>query len=472
MFDASTKRPGGVPYVWLIATVLALAGAGAGWWLWRDASDMKADGTMMIVASGDTAGWIVPCGCASNQSGGLMRRGTYVERLRDQGDVVLVDAGGAPGGTSAYERIKFEAILDGEVAMGIAAHNLGGGEVALGPGYLRQVAAEKRIPFVSANVHDAEGKPIAEPVRIVEAGGQRIAIMGVLSERYATEAVRVDEPRATILAQLDAIGDRYDVLLILAYLPEEELRALTHAVPEADVIIGGPTGQNLPIKQVGPALLTSATNKAKFLVELRANGSASDLDWEGRVIEMGGDLPDNEGQVANFQRYLATLAERDFSAAETGLAPPLPAGLPDDYRVAGNESCRECHEADCRLWDDSKHAHAFDTLAGQGKHVDPYCQQCHTTGYGLPGGFNRMADSAVHESVGCENCHGPSWAHVNDYEIKTPYDAADQCIRCHDQENSPNFDYESYWARIEHGEPAVVDEAKLKPLSMKVGNGP
>ena len=71
---------------------------------------------LYVVVSGDTAGWIVPCGCTSNQSGGLLRRGTYLQQLRSAGEVLYVDAGGAAAGTSAYDRAKFEAILQGELS--------------------------------------------------------------------------------------------------------------------------------------------------------------------------------------------------------------------------------------------------------------------------------------------------------------------------------------------------------------------
>src|SRR5437879_9282226 len=59
----------------------------------------KEPDRVMIVVSGDTSDWIVPCGCTSNQSGGLSRRGSLVKELRRRADVVLLDAGGAPGGT-------------------------------------------------------------------------------------------------------------------------------------------------------------------------------------------------------------------------------------------------------------------------------------------------------------------------------------------------------------------------------------
>ena len=101
----------------------------------------------MLVVSGDTAGWITPCGCASNQSGGLLRRGTYLANLGKTADVILADAGGAAGGTSDYHKVKFEAILAGERRMGLAAHNIGrtrGGARGRVPARRRERARRRR----------------------------------------------------------------------------------------------------------------------------------------------------------------------------------------------------------------------------------------------------------------------------------------------------------------------------------------
>src|SRR5438876_1894297 len=120
--DALSRHAGGAPRHSAIV-MLALAGvAGCG------SSAATSARPVAVVVSGDTAGWIVPCGCTSNQSGGLPRRGTLVNGLRKESGVVYADAGGAPGGTSDYHRVKFEAILRGELALGLVAHNLGGPE--------------------------------------------------------------------------------------------------------------------------------------------------------------------------------------------------------------------------------------------------------------------------------------------------------------------------------------------------------
>ena len=73
-----------------------------------------------FLVSCDTNGWIVPCGCSTKQSGGLLRRGTLVDRLKLQNEVVVLDVGGAAAGVSDYHRTKFESILDGELMMGLS----------------------------------------------------------------------------------------------------------------------------------------------------------------------------------------------------------------------------------------------------------------------------------------------------------------------------------------------------------------
>jgi hypothetical protein len=168
---------------------------------------------------------------------------------------------------------------------------------------------------------------------------------------------------------------------------------------------------------------------------------------------------DDTAQVANLDRFRTELAEADFGPNDTAFAPTLPAQLPAAYRVAGTQTCRDCHAADCTAWDATGHAHAWATLEESGAHVDPYCQQCHTTGYGLPGGFVSANTSPELAVVGCESCHGPSAGHVAKSEVRTAYyeQARNHCVKCHDHDNSPDFEYATYWPRIEHGEETAND---------------
>jgi len=424
----------------------------------------SAKGPLAVVVSGDTAGWIVPCGCTSNQSGGLPRRATYVAALRRQCEVVLADAGGAAQGTAPYNRAKFAAILRGEALMGVAAHNIGAAEALLGADELRRLAAETGVPLLSANARDRSGQPLAEPARIVAVAGRRLAVIGVLAECYATSEIQVAPPRQATLDALHQAEGKYDALIVLAYLPEDELRQLADALPEADAVVGGPTGQPIRPQQAGATLLTSATNKGKFLARLDAPAPGSADRWTGRIIELDGQFADDPQQAANIGRFRQQLAAADFTPQQTSYAGAWIGPLPQEFAVAGTATCRKCHDEDDRLWRKSKHAAAWKVLQEKGAHVDPECQRCHATGYGLPGGFVSVRQGRRRTDVGCESCHGPSQAHVARPAVHTAYfgQAKDRCTACHDRENSPKFAYDEYWKQIGHG--AKVDPEVLAEM--------
>ena len=89
------------------------------------------DSTITFVVSGDTAGFIVPCGCTTKQFGGLPRRATYLNELRKTlGDnLVYIDAGGSVNRASLYDKLKLEYIAKGMTQMKVAALNIGVGEM-------------------------------------------------------------------------------------------------------------------------------------------------------------------------------------------------------------------------------------------------------------------------------------------------------------------------------------------------------
>lgn len=425
-----------------LTLVLALLPSGCG-------EEKEAPRGASIVISGDTGAWIVPCGCASNQAGGLPRRGTYLAQLRQTEDVLYLDAGGAAAGTSDYYREKFLAVLAGEAAMGIAVHNVGSAELELGIDALRAAATSHKINFVSANVRQKSGELAFNASHITMIGGQRVAIVGVLSQSFDKGNATITDPRDAVLAALQQIKGQYDRVLVLAYVPDTELNALASALPEADAVIGGPTGQAVAPHRAGPSLVGSATNKGKYVVRLSLPSDGKSA-WTGESVELGARFADDSKQTELLKQYLSRLAQLDLPADQTGIVTTTAPADPN-YRVAGSASCVSCHKPDHAVWHGSRHSHAGATLQAKGFHVDAQCLQCHTTGFAQPGGFVSPNRTPELMSVGCESCHGPSQAHVKQPKVRTPYNAMDQCIRCHDHENSPQFNQPAYWSKIQHG---------------------
>jgi hypothetical protein len=83
------------------------------------------------------------------------------------------------------------------------------------------------------------------------------------------------------------------------------------------------------------------------------------------------------------------------------------------YRFTGNNKCRLCHRAFFLGRKKDAHAHNFKKLM---KHPEdqnnPGCLVCHTTGYGVPGGFSSLSKTPRFKEVQCEGCHGPGSLHA------------------------------------------------------------
>ena len=175
---------------------------------------------------------------------------------------------GHANGTATYDRLKFEAILRGELAMNVGAHNLGGSEIQLGADYLRHLPDDLTQMFVSSNTRDRKQSALAPPVRLLEAGGQRLAIVGVVGEEFATKEIEVLPPERAVLDTLKSVAGNYDRAIVLAYLREADLRELAAALPEVDIVVGGPTGQSIAPQTVARVAIASVTNKGKFVAVL------------------------------------------------------------------------------------------------------------------------------------------------------------------------------------------------------------
>jgi hypothetical protein len=133
----------------------------------------------------------------------------------------------------------------------------------------------------------------------------------------------------------------------------------------------------------------------------------------------------------------------------------------------GNRKCRLCHFEYFKEWEKDPHANAF-TRLGRMKN-NPYCLKCHTTGYRGPQGFVSEKITPELRGVQCEACHGPGSSHKDNphdkgaLPIGRKIDYQRVCIKCHDRNWTPEFDYEKYRKRIEHRiHPPAEPEASVR----------
>jgi len=99
---------------------------------------------------------------------------------------------------------------------------------------------------------------------------------------------------------------------------------------------------------------------------------------------------------------------------------------PDKYLGPGQ--CKACHPKQYDSWEKTRMANSFSVLRPGEKAeekrlagLDPAadythdaaCLPCHTTGYGLVGGFISIERTPDMAGVTCESCHGPGGSYAN-----------------------------------------------------------
>jgi hypothetical protein len=129
-------------------------------------------------------------------------------------------------------------------------------------------------------------------------------------------------------------------------------------------------------------------------------------------------------------------------------ATTVPARSESGRSYVGSAACRGCHETEYENFHSfAKKAHSFESIRQMRSRLTPAefrgCLECHTTGYGRPGGFRSEAETPDLRNAGCEVCHGPGSRHVataDADDIKGKLTLED-CEACHNQERIEAFNF-------------------------------
>lgn len=128
---------------------------------------------------------------------------------------------------------------------------------------------------------------------------------------------------------------------------------------------------------------------------------------------------------------------------EDGTDYTLPAG--PTYLGDNVNKCNHCHDGKVESWGKSKHFQAYTDL-GESKD-NPYCQQCHTTGFDTKYDYSGNVVSTGTDTTGfddnhspelygvqCESCHGPMGPTIYDHapNFTEPLHGT-TCENCHEQ---------------------------------------
>lgn len=438
-----------------------------------------------IILSGLLDGYIEPCGCAGleNQKGGLSRRLALVESLEKKGwPLIGVDLGGMVRRFGPQATIKYQVAIDAHRALGYEVIGLGAHDLQLpSETILAQLTQDGDSPFVSANVRSIfdEDFGLSRRFRILKVGGMRIGVTQVLGEEFAKDLQNTDYEYVDSATALESViksleAERCDLRILLANTTVEEARGLGEQFTDFDFIVVA--GQSDPPPPKPEAIATGVQ-----LIELGHKGMYVGVlglyEKPGQTRYQRVPLDGRFADAIPITRLLTAYQDQLKTQGLAGLglrANPHPAGR----QFVGSAACADCHSDAYEIWEATPHSHATETLVKLPlpRQFDPECLSCHVTGwepqeyYPFASGYLDQQSTPQLTGNGCENCHGGGAGHVaaengdvdaDDAELerlrkqmRVTLAAAKRnvCVSCHDLDNSPDFDFETYWPQVEHYE--------------------
>ncbi len=416
----------------------------------------------VLVISGQTFGYLQPCGCSEPQYGGLARRWEFINSLKQKGwHVVPLDLGDLfpkNSDTPAQQNLlKYETSMRALHAMGYHAIGIGKQElgVPLTTALVQFSAQDNPRPRpVAANLAGVEEKGDyhalnARAYEVIEMKGlPKVGVVGMIGktvqEALLKNGANLKFAKAQVVDALKDLAKQQTGFNVVLFQTDE--KPLPGAELEVEKCIAWCVEQNqAPLHVVihssddpEPPSQPSVVNgtqfitvghKGKYVGVLGVWKTNAGHDYKYEMVLMGPELDPKAGNAVAqlLEGYTKQVMNQKLMEKYPRTPHRTQVLLRDkniETRYIGSEICAGCHPGAHAIWSKNEnHGHnvAFETLKKAEKpslrQFDGECMQCHTTGFKHDTGFNdpniktKMKDKLL--GVGCESCHGPSSAHAN-----------------------------------------------------------
>jgi hypothetical protein len=447
----------------------------------------------VLVFSGELQGYLEPCGCSENQSGGLARRADLFQQMWGKSwHTAAFDVGGDLNAKRlSYQQslLKEDFLRKALAEMRYSGMALGQEELRLGGDQLFELfsewsSADRFVPFVSANVTILSTREIGTPKEYVavDVGGRHIVATAVIGKSKLTPELKGKDVDESILKIDDAeksletlmprlIDEKPDLLILLAHAEDDEAAALAQRFPQFQIVVtaGGPEDPELKSRHVGSTLLVQVGRKGKYVACVGLSGAKRNPSLSFEMVELDRHRFENAKQMTDLMREYQQRIIAEHPDAGFTLVPKEPGTF------VGVDQCKDCHQKAYDVWIKTGHATALASLT-EGRpeekpewkvdrQFDPECLACHVTGWSpqdalrYKSGFVSLKETPQLANQQCENCHGPGSVHVAaelafqktknappDLEsARAEMRETRACDECHDHDNSPHFEYDKYW---------------------------
>jgi hypothetical protein len=507
-----------------LTLISALSGLGLAYWLkpGKDVPDRlfrdwgKPD--FVLVLSAQQHGYMLPCGCSRPQVGGLERRYNFIQLLQARGwPVVAVDLGDVPqksgpakGLANVQGLLKYQYSMKALDRMGYLGVGVGEHEAAYSLASIEgEWAANFDTPAVLVgNLKEPENNfPFLKTMttRTVPGVNLKVGVTSIVgqttTEHIKDPAVKFEGSASSLNKLVKEMRDKNVDLPILLYhgsaTPRKE-DGVKEAIrcaekyPEFPVIVCLSEEDEPPADPI--VVNHPQSGKRNYVFRLGHKGKYVGVlgvyrngQFKYKLVEMSEDYltpkeeEENHPIIKLMEDYTRELKDKNYLARYgqskhmlQALPPVAELDEPGDGKptYVGSEACRNCHRSAYKVWKETPHSHAYQTLVDARRpslrQHDGECIVCHTVGFGYTSGFTNEQQTPKLKNVGCESCHGPGSLHAKNphneewqkrmnqpWRDKKNKDLAIDffCQSCHDTDNDVTWTHKNFpekWKKIIH----------------------
>ena len=424
---------------------------------------VAADVDVVIGYETRAVGEVEDCGCHSHPKGGFAKRAALINTLRDESENVLILSGGdnvSNKGDRQWNR-QSQMLLSMMGEMGTGAAAVQSQDLFLGLDVLNSAAAEHGLSLICANLVGEDGKPLYPAYKVFTYGDKKLGVLAVTDPRLQSaiksmpNGLKFDDPAPALVAGVKALHDQEgcDAVVLLFGGRREQALERCKDLQGVDLIFYGNAtiSQRVPAETDAGVPVYTAANRGKDFGEITLTmKDDGTVELSPMLIhELDKNYAEEPSYAERVNAFKAEIEVEHTRAQEIETMAREFSAAPVTDTYLGTDTCARCHADIAKKFEGSAHAHAMATLEAKYEDNNPDCVACHVTGWKEPGGYGiDPQNRAMLAGVQCEACHGYGTAH--DRSTNAMAAPKDMCLRCHDAANSPEFDFDRYWAKIKH----------------------
>jgi len=270
-------------------------------------SSSFAEDKITIVVSGQSHASLYPCACPVSPIGGVFRRATAINELRQkEQNLLLLESGGSFAGgsydtsslTTELDKSRTEYYMSSLVEMGYDAFLVSNEEFNFGQDYLNEVVSKYKLNYLSLNFKNDKFLPYF----IKKVGNVDVAVIGITDERVKSKVeTGYNDPKDDLVSLVSKVRKerKAQVVVVLSYLDEKDSESLLQDIKGVDVWVSANNPFIQPSnKKVNDTTLVILGWQVRTLTKLNLTYNQGQLQVDVENAQLVKDIIDNPKMVA------------------------------------------------------------------------------------------------------------------------------------------------------------------------------